>query len=130
MQTASGTLLGGLLFVSAPLVTSLVYGPAYLDSIPVLQALSVITLLRAINFALAAPLIAGGHQAKRARMQVVAALFNIVMNLAVIPVWGVYGVVIVYILTEALLAAGYSFLAWRLLPARDGRRTAEVRSGR
>ena len=118
-QAAGGALLSVLLLVSAPLLTTLVYGTAYLDSIPVLQVLSVITLLRAINFALAAPLIAGGDQAKRARVQVVAAMFNIVLNLAVIPIWGVMGVAVVYVLTELLLAAGYAVLTRQLLSVKD-----------
>lgn len=118
-QAAGGSLLSVLLLVSAPLLTTLVYGTAYLDSVPVLQVLSVITLLRAINFALAAPLIAGGDQAKRARVQVVAALFNIVLNLAIIPSWGVMGVAIVYVLTELLLATGYAVLTRQLLSVRD-----------
>lgn len=117
IQAAGGALLSILLFLGASLVVSLVFGVAYLDSVPVLQILSVITFLRAINFALAAPLIAGGHQAKRARVQVVAAVFNIAANIVVIPVWGVYGVAFVYILTEILLAIGYVYLAWRMLPA-------------
>jgi O-antigen/teichoic acid export membrane protein len=115
MQATGGALLSGLLLIGAPVIIGLVYGVTYLGSIPVLQALSIITALRSINFALAAPLVADGHQSKRARVQVVAAAFNILMNLAIIPVWGVYGVAVVYILTEILLATGYAYLAWHLL---------------
>lgn len=110
-------LLGGLLLgagvaaLSAPVV-HLLYGPAFAPTARVLTILSGVLLARSVSLSAAAGLIAINRQGKRVRLQFVAALFNIVANLAVIPLWGITGAAIVFVLTEGGLAVAYLITLW------------------
>jgi O-antigen/teichoic acid export membrane protein len=46
-------------------------------------------------------------------VQVVAVVFNLLFNLAVVYRYGIRAVAVVYVLTELLLLIGYSWVAWR-----------------
>ena len=109
-QVAVGLLLTAGLWLGAPLLTWL-YGPDYAPAVGILRLLAPIGLLRSLNFALAAQLIAIQRQARRGQIQVAVAAFAVVANLLVMPRYGVAGVALVFVASELLLCLGYVWLA-------------------
>ncbi len=109
-------LLGvGLTFVfilGSPLIITLL-GPTYSGSVEILRILSWVLLFKSGSFAMAAILVATDQQVKRTSVQVIAAIANIVMNLMVVFWLGINGVAYVYVITEMILFAGYSWFVWR-----------------
>lgn len=114
-QFVSGLLLAAAVFVSAGPMVHAIYGPNYMPSADVLRLLSPLLAIKSLNFGLGALLTTAGLQARRTTVQVLIAVFNGCGNLVAVWVWGVMGAAIVYILSEALLLAGYLmiFLKWR-----------------
>jgi O-antigen/teichoic acid export membrane protein len=60
-------------------------------------------------------LIAGGRQASALRLGLIALAFNLVLNLAVIPPWGIEAAAAVAVASEVLLVSGGLFLVRREL---------------
>lgn len=110
-QLAAQALLGAfsaaLVALLAPWLLELIFGPAYRPSAEALRWLSPILFLKALNFAGGAALTAAGQQAARTRVQALAAAVNLGGNLLAIPLLGVNGAIMVYLLSEGLLCAGY-----------------------
>jgi O-antigen/teichoic acid export membrane protein len=106
-----GLLLTSIFFVGAPLV-GLILGESYQPSVEILRILSLVLLFKCVSFAMAAIIIATDKQAKRPIVQTVAAGANILLNLAIVHVLGVRGVAGVYVVTEIILLAGYSWVVW------------------
>ncbi len=100
-------------FLGAPLVTTLL-GQSYKGSVEVLRILSLVLLFKCGSFALAAIMVATNQQVKRTSIQVIAAIANIVLNLLVVFRFGINGVACVYVITEIILFAGYSWFVWRM----------------
>jgi O-antigen/teichoic acid export membrane protein len=113
-QAAAGLVLSGILFFFSEPLIQITFGPTYIDSAPVLRLLSPIPFLRSLNFALAAVLITSRRQAQRTRVQVASAIFNVAANLLIVIPLRVPGVALVYVFSEFLLAAGYTFLSIRV----------------
>jgi O-antigen/teichoic acid export membrane protein len=112
-QSAVGLVMSVGVFVLAPFVIELVFGPAYRASAVVLRLLSPIPFLKSLNFGLAAVLTTSGRQGRRATVQVLCAGFNVTANLLVINTYGISGVAIVYTFSEMFLFLGYAFTAQR-----------------
>ena len=110
-QIALGLSLSLFIYLFASPIIQLVFSTGYEDSIPILRLISPIPLLRSLNFALAAFLLAGNYQVQRSKVQIVAALFNVIMNILVIVPYGVAGVAVVYVLSESILVVGYIIYA-------------------
>lgn len=113
-QILVGSMLSLVLFFFAPRMMNLIFGEAYHSSAMILRLLSPIPLLRSINFGLGAILSASGNQARRSRVQIGAAIFNIVSNLLAVITFGLQGVAVIYILSELYLVVGYINLVARL----------------
>lgn len=105
-QLAMGFLLFLSLLLFAPWLVTFTFGEAYTDSAFILRLLSPIAFLRAVNFALAAPLATGNRQIERTRAQFVAALVNVLGNLAFIRIGGLPAVAGIYIISDFILASG------------------------
>lgn len=101
------------IWIFAPLLVQWVFGSAYQESALILQYLSPIPLLRSLNVAIGAVLASSGQQARRTRIQIMAAMVNLLGNLIVIFPFGLVGVALTYILSEALLLVGYVRLLQR-----------------
>lgn len=112
-QLIMGAGLAVVLFAAAPLLVSVIFGRAYLESVLILRWLSPIGLLRSANFALAAILIASQQQAQRARVQLLCAVFNVTANLIVILPLGIAGVAAVYVCSELGLCLGYARIIYQ-----------------
>lgn len=114
-QAALGFLIAITLFVAAVPITGLIFGPQYLLSARIVRQLSVLMVFKALSFGFGAILSTAGQQSRRTVVQISVAVFNVLLNLVVVRQWGVSGVAIVYVLSEALLCIGYLLLLakWR-----------------
>jgi O-antigen/teichoic acid export membrane protein len=109
---AIGVGLAGLTTLGTPLVIA-VLGKSFGETLVILRILSILLIFKCPNMGVAAVIIVTGKQAKRVGVQIVAVLFNLLLNLAVVYRFGIRGVAVVYVLTELLLLAGYSWVAMR-----------------
>lgn len=106
-QALSGVLLFAGVFAFAPWLIQTIFGSDYAASAGTLSLLSPILFFKSLSFGLGAWLTASGEQAVRTRIQIIIAAFNLCANLAVVTRFGINGVAIVYVISEALLLAGY-----------------------
>jgi len=109
---AIGVGLAGLTALGTPLVIA-VLGKSFGETLVILRILSILLIFKCLGMGVAAVIIVMGKQAKRVGAQILAVLFNLILNLAVVYRFGIRGVAVVYVLTELLLLAGYSWVAWR-----------------
>ena len=110
---ALGVLLWLGLWLSGGILIKLILGPAYKTTGDLLSILSPILLLKSLSFAGAALLIAVGWQKYRVVVQVVSAAVNLLLNVLVIKLFGIWGVAAVYLISETILTAGYVGLTTR-----------------
>ncbi|HEY1016457.1 MAG TPA: polysaccharide biosynthesis C-terminal domain-containing protein [Herpetosiphonaceae bacterium] len=111
-SVAYGLLVAAALFWAAPLVVSILYGPEYSGTVPLLQIMCLIPLLKSLNFCWATIMVAHDQQPLRTKLQAVGALFNPLANLAWIPLFGVMGAAWVNLATEFILVLCYGYGAW------------------
>lgn len=108
VQAVTGVILAFSIYLSAPFIIHVVFGPAYASSGEMLRVLSPLLAAKCLSFGLGALLTSSQGQAWRSMIQVVAAVFNLAANLIVIVPLGLVGVAVVYIVSEVLLSAGYA----------------------
>lgn len=113
LSVAIGLFLGGAVALLSGVAVDFLYGADYAATGTVLAILSGVLVVRAISLSAAAGLIALNRQGQRVRFQFVAALFNIVANLAVLNRWGILGVAVVFVLSEGGLMLAYLGMLWR-----------------
>lgn len=111
INTVLGLFLTLTLGRAADRIIYWLYGDKYGEAGAILAILALVLGLRCITFALGAAVVGAGLQPRRLRAQAVAALLNVVLNLAIVGVWGIRGVAWVYVFTEFALLVGY----WRVL---------------
>lgn len=92
--------LGLLLLADA---VPLVLGNEYSDAVPIIRALAVLPLLKALQSLPSDVLTGAGHQGFRSLAQIGAALVNVALNVALIPSHGLWGAVAATLLTDLLL---------------------------
>lgn len=97
----------------APLVPRLL-GDEFADVAPVLASLSVLILLRTVRALPADTLTGAGYQGRRTVAQLVVAVVNVALLLALVPLWGIWGAVCATLVAEALLAAMLWILWWQV----------------
>lgn len=97
--------------IAIPLIRFL-YGPAYEPTGHILVILSGVLFARTLNLILAAGIIVLNYQYQRVIVQVIAAIFNIVLNLLIINRWEIWGVAFVFVATEWLLVVAYLWLLY------------------
>jgi len=113
LQIVLGIGLGLVVRFLAPPLIDLSFGPSYAPSIEILRQLSLVPVLKSLNFGLAAVLITVQHQKKRTWVQLACAVFNVAANLVVVFLYGLPGVAGVHVISELLLSAGYGYLVLR-----------------
>jgi O-antigen/teichoic acid export membrane protein len=115
---------GGL--VLAPQIVDLAGGSGFADAAEPLQILLVAGALAWVNGVLGYALIAKGRQATAVWLNVTALVFNVALNLLLIPRYGIVVAAVVSVASELLILAGsyplmrrhFSFFPWpRTLPA-------------
>lgn len=97
------------LAVGARSLTSLL-GTSFRGSQEVMQILSLVPLLHSLTFGMAAILVATNQQVYRTLVQAIAVVANMALNLLVVRWAGIYGVAVVYVVTEIVLLVGYAWL--------------------
>ncbi len=113
------------LFVAAPLAP-LLLGPGYDEVVPVLRGLALLPLLKVAHYLAADALTGAGLQGARSAWQVGIAVLNVVLNLALIPTYGITGAVVSSLACDAALGLALWGLVAKHLRAqrrRDRRRT-------
>lgn len=100
-----------VLLAGAPLLTT-VLGSSFRESVPALQALSCLPVLKAGQYLLADALTAAGLQGRRAIIQFVVAVLNVAGNLLILPAYSWQGAVAVSIGCDFLLLSCLSVCAW------------------
>src|SRR5271156_5495242 len=100
-----------------------ILGPEYARSAEALRWLSVLPMLKAVHYFLSDALTGAGHQVVRTAIQVGVAIFNVLLNLWLIPAYSWRGAAWSSIASDALLATGVVVAAQTLsrhMPATEG----------
>ena len=87
---AYGVFAGCGIFVLAPLLPVL-FGDGFLSAIPIVRALAALPLLVGISSLLLAVLTCGGAQRVRVVLEVGVLIFNVALNLILIPMFDILG---------------------------------------
>jgi O-antigen/teichoic acid export membrane protein len=111
---AYGLLWVGVLSWGADWLISRLYGPAFRDVAPLLRIMSLIPLLKSLNFCWAMLMVARDGQPLRTKLQAIGAVTNLLANLACIPLFGLIGAASVNLATEFILFVSYGYGAWRV----------------
>lgn len=106
-----GVGLAVILYSTAPLVV-LLLGESYQETIDIIRILSPLLIFKSVSFALAAIIVSSGDQPRRPYIQAIAVSVNITLNLIIVGIAGITGVAVVYVITEIIILAGYSWLVW------------------
>ena len=93
---------------------SFLLGARFIKTGQILQILSPILLFKSISFGLVLLIIITGNQQKRIATQLVVSLFNISLNLILIPLHGYIAVAWIYTISEFLLMSGYLITVIRI----------------
>lgn len=114
LRAAVYSLLGGIaLWFAAPYVP-LVLGKQFSDSTIALRLLSPLLLLRSLHCFAADSLTGAGYQGTRTLLQVVVAVLNVGLNLAILPHFSWRGAACTSLVCEGLLAAALWVAVWCL----------------
>lgn len=103
------------LYLLADRIVYFLYGEAYLASVIALQVISLYIFIKFLNFHLGTVLSSIDRQGKRMFSQGIAALFNVLLNLLLIPELGYVGAAWSTFATEILLFATYYLYVSRSL---------------
>lgn len=98
-----GTLIMLCLFVFIPVVIPWLFGDAYRETISILNILLLCIPLRFISSTIASVLASEMNIKRKAAAMGYTALANIILNIALIPQWHVYGAAIATFISELLL---------------------------
>ncbi len=108
---AYGLLMGVALYLMAPLLPYLL-GSDYQNAAEAVRWLALLPFLKSIHFLVADALTGAGFQGLRTGLQVLVALFNVLINLILIPAYTWRGAAWASIASESLLLIGLLTLIW------------------
>jgi O-antigen/teichoic acid export membrane protein len=116
------------LFLVAPQIIELLYNrPEFVNSVPALQGLAPGLVFLSINIVLSTIIVSTGGEKKITIMAAVALVFNLGLNLILIPLYQQVGAAIVTSLTELLLIClSYLFIPKSLFPLGSVRLAAKA----
>ncbi len=104
----TGFLIGGGLIATAGPVSVLMFGPTFEGSAPVLSVLAAAVALTGMALYHAAMSI--GREKGVLKTLVIGAVSNVILNLLLIPLFGILGAAYAYVLTEAIIEGQYLWL--------------------
>ena len=105
--------MGALMFFLAPLVP-IIAGPSYQQSVLALRWLCLIPFCRNLQWSAGDALTGSGHHETRLLSQGVAAVFNLLLNLYLIPHYSWWGAAWASLATDGLLGLGMWAILWGL----------------
>jgi O-antigen/teichoic acid export membrane protein len=111
-QVGVGLPLSLFLYFLGPGLLQWAFGANYAESGKVLTILSLLPVIRSLNFAQSAIIMSSQNQANRTRVQIVAAGFNVVANIVALQTFGILAVAWVYVMSELMLLLGYTWILW------------------
>jgi O-antigen/teichoic acid export membrane protein len=107
-----GLFWSGVLFAWAAPIVQLLYGAQFGDAVPLLRIMSLIPLLKSINFCTAIYMVVRDRQGLRAVLLAIGAVVNAAGNLIAIPLFGLTGAAWVNLGTEAIVFLCYGYGCW------------------
>jgi O-antigen/teichoic acid export membrane protein len=108
---AYGLFAGAALYLTAPLLPYLL-GDEYQNAVEAARWLAILPFLRAIHYLLADTLTGADFQGLRSGVQVLVGLFNVLINLVLIPIYSWRGAVWASIASDALLLVSLCVILW------------------
>jgi O-antigen/teichoic acid export membrane protein len=108
---AYGLFAGVALYLTAPLLPYLL-GADYQNAVEAVRWLSLLPFLKAMHYLLADALTGAGFQGLRSGLQGLVALFNVAINLVLIPVFSWHGAAWASIGSDAFLVLGLCAMLW------------------
>lgn len=93
------------LWLTAESLIILIYGDVFQGSILILKILSASILFLFVSHILGVFLMASDRQIQKARSHWIVAIFNILANIVLIPIFGIHGAAAATVMTEILLVA-------------------------
>ena len=128
LKRAFDYLMQAMIFLAFPIVTAsfalasnlipYVYGRDFIPAVLPFQILIVVVALNFINYPYAIMLIISDHQKKNFYIMLAGAIFNTVLDILLIPAYGIYGVVTVTLSSSILVLLSTMLLAKKLSPIR------------
>lgn len=106
-------------FLLGPPIVDTLLPPSYDATAAILQILSWLLLFKTGSFALGALLVAADLQTQRVRWQALVAIISATVTYLLARPYGITAVAWLYVLTEALLFAGYLVVSLRWLQQRN-----------
>jgi len=105
--------VGGALALFAPRIIGKIFGAGYLEATPALRLLMLSTALIYLNNPLFFMIIAGGRQKELVRFFAGGVVLNVVLNLILIPGFGIVGAACASLATEGFILAAMAERALR-----------------
>ena len=102
-----GGIFSAILLCTIPWCIPLFFGKKYQDAVSVLMILAICPPIRFLETSVGAALVTQNHMRRKNLYQGIVAVFNVLLNLALIPYYGIYGAAWTTVASETLLLALY-----------------------
>lgn len=113
-RTTLYALIAAAVLASGAGVVPLLMGPSYAGSVSAIRWLCLLPLLRSFHLAAGDCITATSSQWWRTTSQLLAAIFNLLLNFLLIPRWSWQGAAVASLLTDGMLAVGNWLILTRL----------------
>ncbi len=108
-----GILLSFVIYFGVGLLP-LLLGEAYQYSQGLLKTLSPVPFIHSVSLGMSSILVSTNNQKYRSIVQAVSAATNILLNLIVVNIFGIFGVAVVYIISDIVLLLGYVIIVYKI----------------
>lgn len=98
--------------LAAPQLIDILFGHEFIAAVPLLQIMSLIPLVKSFNFSLTIYMVVRDRQGLRTSMLAISAIFNVIANLVILPIYGLTGAAWVNLVTEFVTFACYAYGAF------------------
>lgn len=112
-----GTLAMLLLWLLSPLFLPWLFGQAYQEAVTLLIILAIAAPFRFFASSTGAVLTTRGHMSTKVKLMGAIAALNILLNLYLIPIYGVTGAAVATVISDIALCALYYYFASRMMQA-------------
>ncbi len=118
-KTSLGIMLVGAIliiigvYLTAPIMVQILGGKSFLPSVPVLKVLITAALFSYVGHLVGFSLISEGGQKELLKLGAIALFFNLILNILLIPLFGIMAAAWVTVITEALDCGMMGWYLWR-----------------